>query len=180
MPPEISAEAWAQIRHDYEHTGRPVDDICAEHGISTGTLRDRMRRWGWTRRRLPIGAGPPPLIMPAPTTAPTPATASDIAPSGIAPPPAPAASADEAARYGDIPPYGPAAWGPYAGHEPAAGDGAIVPRLQSAVVRVLAAVEATVARLGAAPLHAYEMERAARALVALTRALRELNDLLRA
>ena len=62
--PEPTSEAWAQIRYDYEHTDRPVEDICAEHGISSGTLRDRMRRWRWTRRRPPIPReGPPPVPM---------------------------------------------------------------------------------------------------------------------
>ena len=62
MAPTLTGEAWAQIRYDYEHTERPIEDICAEHGISSGTLRDRMRRWGWTRRRPPIPRqGPPPL-----------------------------------------------------------------------------------------------------------------------
>ena len=62
--PEPSSEAWAHIRYAYEHTDRPVEDICAEHGISSGTLRDRMRRWRWTRRRPPIPRdGPPPVAM---------------------------------------------------------------------------------------------------------------------
>ena len=62
MAPTLTSEAWTQIRYDYEHTERPIAAICAEHGISSGTLRDRMRRWGWTRRRPPIPReGPPPL-----------------------------------------------------------------------------------------------------------------------
>jgi hypothetical protein len=44
---------------------------------------------------------------------------------------------------------------------------------------VLAAIEATIARLGAGSAHPRELERAARALAALTRTLRELNSLLR-
>ena len=65
MAPVLTAEAWAQIRFDYEHTERTIAEICAEHGISSGTLRDRMRRWGWTRRREPIPReGPPPLPAP--------------------------------------------------------------------------------------------------------------------
>ncbi len=68
MAPTLTGEAWAQIRCDYEHTERPIEDICAEHGISSGTLRDRMRRWGWTRRRPPIPRqGPPPLPAPPET-----------------------------------------------------------------------------------------------------------------
>ena len=61
---EPTSEAWAHIRYAYEHTARPVEDICAEHGISSGTLRDRMRRWRWTRRRPPISRdGPPPIAV---------------------------------------------------------------------------------------------------------------------
>ena len=60
--PEPTSEAWARIRYEYERTTRPVEDICAEHGISSGTLRDRMRRWRWQRRRPPIPRdGPPPV-----------------------------------------------------------------------------------------------------------------------
>jgi len=63
--PTLTLEAWAQIRTAYEHSDRPVADICAEYGISTGTLRDRMRRWDWTRRQVPIPReGPPALIVP--------------------------------------------------------------------------------------------------------------------
>jgi hypothetical protein len=58
------------------------------------------------------------------------------------------------------------------------GPGAIVPRLQGAVGRVLPAIEAIVTRLATAPMPPREMERAARALAALTRTLRELNALL--
>jgi hypothetical protein len=62
---------------------------------------------------------------------------------------------------------------------PGEGDpAAIAPRLQTAIARVLPAIEATVARLAAQPTHPREMERAARALASLTRTLRELNTLL--
>jgi hypothetical protein len=50
--------------------------------------------------------------------------------------------------------------------------------LQSAVARVLPAIEATIARLAAGPQRPREMEQAGRALGALTRTLRELNALL--
>jgi hypothetical protein len=53
-----------------------------------------------------------------------------------------------------------------------------VPRLQSAVARVLPAIEATIARLAAGPYHPRDMEQAGRALSSLTRTLRELNALL--
>ena len=135
-----------------------------------------MRRWGWTRRRAPIPReGPPPAPAPqidtaAPplptgrefdTAAPSLAAAPQIetaAPCLVAVPQA--AAGDDASAPG----------------EP--DDRAIVPRLQSAVARVLPAIEAIVAKLGAGPTHPREMERAARALAALTRTLRELNSLL--
>ena len=41
MLPDPSPETWTQIRYEYEHTDKPVDDICSDHGISPGTLRDR-------------------------------------------------------------------------------------------------------------------------------------------
>lgn len=53
-----------------------------------------------------------------------------------------------------------------------------MPRLQSAVARVLPAIEATIARLAAGSHHPREMEQAGRVLSALTRTLRELNALL--
>ncbi|MGE0752325.1 MAG: hypothetical protein AB7K64_17260 [Variibacter sp.] len=68
--PSPTPEDWARIRHAYEHSDRPVGDICAAYGISTGTLRDRMRRWNWTRRREPIPPiGPAPLTPPPAMTA---------------------------------------------------------------------------------------------------------------
>ena len=144
MTPDLTPEAWAQIRHDYEHTERPVDDICAEHGISAGTLRNRMRRWGWTRRRAPISLdGPPPappldLAAPAFTALPEAATATAAPPD----------------------------------------DRPIAERLQGAVARVLPAIEGTLATLGTGAAHPRELERAARALAALTRTMRELSGLL--
>jgi multidrug resistance efflux pump len=53
-----------------------------------------------------------------------------------------------------------------------------VPRLQSAVARVLPAIEATLARLAAGPQAPREMEQTARALNTMMRTLRELNALL--
>src|SRR5690348_2803249 len=60
--PELSPETWAQIRYEYEHTDRPIADICAERGISDTTLRNRRRRWGWTPRRAPIPREGPPAL----------------------------------------------------------------------------------------------------------------------
>jgi hypothetical protein len=65
-----------------------------------------------------------------------------------------------------------------AGAPPDADPALIARRLQGAVARVLPAIEATLGKLAAAGTHPREMERAARALAALTRTLRELNALL--
>ena len=161
MPPELTPEAWTQVRYEYEHTEKPVEDICAERGISSSTLRDRMRRWRWTRRRQPISAeGPPPVELAAPLVV----AETQIGASAAALPGETAADAPAPrAAPGDETPADPAA---------------IVPRLQGAVARVLPAIEATVAKLAAGPMQPREMERAARTLMALTRTLRELNGLL--
>jgi hypothetical protein len=141
MPPELTPEAWTQVRYEYEHTDKPVEDICVDHGVSSSTLRDRMRRWKWTRRRQPIAAEGPPPAPPIEQAAPL----------------VPDATPGE-----DMPP------------DPAV----IVPRLQSAVARVLPAIEATIGKLAAGPMPPREMERAARTLTSLIRTLRELNQLL--
>jgi hypothetical protein len=155
MPPELTPETWTQVRYEYEHTEKPVEDICVDHGISSSTLRDRMRRWKWTRRRQPIAAqGPAPMpIEHAVPLVPAVAPGETMA---DAPPPF-AATSEEA-------PADPAV---------------IVPRLQGAVARVLPAIEATLGKIAAGPMQPREMERAARTLTSLTRTLRELNELLK-
>ncbi|MGB9369624.1 MAG: hypothetical protein WCE79_26825 [Xanthobacteraceae bacterium] len=54
MTIDLTPEQWAQVRYEYEHTDKPVDDICFDNRVSASTLRDRVRRWGWTPRRQPI------------------------------------------------------------------------------------------------------------------------------
>ena len=165
MAPELSPEAWAQIRHDYEHSERPIADICAEHRISDGTLRDRMRRWNWTRRRPPIPReGPPAVAMRL--EHPTPTVFADA--QTVDPPPPGEGNRDDGA------PVPQPAFAASAESDPAQ----IAPRLQSAVARVLPAIEATLARLASVPQRPREMEQTARALGALMRTLRELNALL--
>jgi len=162
--PHLSPETWTQVRYEYEHTDKPVDDICLDHGVSPSTLRDRVRRWRWTRRAQPVSAeGPPPTpwIEPAVPLVPAMTPAAALAPSG------PAAA----------PPDGTAEL-PAPQAAPAEAPAEIVPRLQGAVARVLPGIEAVVAKLAAGPMPPREMERAARTLTALTRTLRELNTLL--
>jgi hypothetical protein len=159
-------EEWEVIRYKYEHTDLTIPEICAEHTISDGTLRDRVRRWGWTRRRAPIPRqGPPPRPLPV-------APAFDTPPQPAAPPASDPLDAT-------IVPF------PVPGVDPPApGDAAMPPddtplalRLQRAVERQLTAIETVAARLGGPRAHAGESERAARALATLTRTLRELNTL---
>ena len=54
--PELSPETWAQIRYEYEHTDRPIADICAERGISTTTSARPQAALGLAPRRAPIPA----------------------------------------------------------------------------------------------------------------------------
>ncbi len=142
--PEPTPEAWARIRHDYEHTDRPLAHICAEYEISIPTMRYRMKRWEWKRRKPFVPRhGPPAVEMPP------------SADSILHPPPPEDGKKEEA-------PADPAS---------------IVPRLQSAVARVLPAIEATLARLAEGPQRPRRLEQAGRALSSLIRALRELNAL---
>jgi hypothetical protein len=166
MTIDPSPEAWVQARFDYEHTERPVDDICFELGVSATTLRDRARRWRWTRRRQPIPAeGPPPLRPVEPTVPLAPA----MTPAGVAAP----AIAPVEGGVGLPSPYDA---GPLDAAPPDPAE--IVPGLQAAIARVLPAIEATLGKLAAGPMPPREMERAARTLTSLTRTLRELKELL--
>ena len=168
MTAELTPETWTQIRYEYEQTEKPVDDICLDHGVSGSTLRERMRRWRWTRRRQPIPAeGPPPTPWIEHTAPLVPAVAQVGAPA----PSLSVAAQNEPAADAPAPHVTPREETP---PDPAV----IVPRLQGAVARVLPAIEATVARLAAGPMPPREMERAARTLTSLTRTLRELNGLL--
>jgi len=160
--PALTPEAWARIRYDYEHTDRPVEDICAEHGISSGTLRDRMRRWHWRRRREPIPREGPPACLVVDGT---------IAPSGtaviVAKPSAPAPAED-----------GCGAASPIASLQATAGDAApLAPALQKAVTTVLPAIQQALARIAKGTHYADDEAKTARALEALTRTLRELSGL---
>jgi hypothetical protein len=175
--PEPTPEAWAQIRHDYEHTDRPLAHICAEHGIPIPTMRYRMKRWEWKRRK--------PLI---PREGPPPVAVASSADSFLHPPLEGEGRRFERQRE-------PSGWGEDAelgshptplrladasrSDPPPPGEGEeIVPRLRSAIARVLPAIEATIARLAEGPQRPRDMEQAGRALSSLIRALRELNALL--
>jgi hypothetical protein len=174
--PEPTPEAWAQIRHDYEHTDRPLAHICAEHEITVPMLRYRMKRWEWRRRKPLIPRQGPPPVFPSVIAGRGLEAAS---PQSITPAAAPGLRAR--ANYAsetrvdalmgasrndreahptrevfatgqtvDPPPPGE-------GEDAQADAAAIVPRLQSAVARVLPAIEATIARLAAGPQHPRDM-----------------------
>lgn len=185
MSLKLSPETWAQVRYEYEYTDKPVDEICLDHGVSASTLRDRVRRWRWTPRHEPVPAEGPPAMLPVQRAAPLVPIATPLDTSA---PPEPATAApDGATGSGELLEPAPAPRDATAGlpaPNAAASDDAppdpaeIVPRLQSAIARVLPAIEATVAKLAAGPMSPREMERAARTLTSLTRTLRELNELL--
>ena len=161
---------WARIQYEYEETERPIHAICAAHGISDGTLRTRMRRWNWRRRRPPIPSeGPPRIAVPRLTYRPA---ESSAAAQPAPPPPSEAAPPDP-------PPYGTGPEFIRAETEASAGDGAMdVARVRGMMARILPAIEAVVAKLAAEPLQPHEMEQTGRTLGTLTRALRGLDDLL--
>jgi hypothetical protein len=181
--PRLTPDDWAQIRYAYEHTAQPIDEICAGYGISSGTLRDRLRRWGWRRRRPPIPReGPPAFLIVEQTLAP----GRDVGPQPRERPdpshPDPLQIRIEGSdgerdnmrrlQTGD----GTAV--PALSGQTNAEMTAIVPALHSAVARVIPAIEQAIARLASGNYHSDTMERTARALGALTRTLRELNGLL--
>ena len=159
MARQLTPETWAQIRYDYEHTDRPVEDICAEHGISSGTLRNRMRRWHWTRRRSAIPReGPPAFLIVDGTIAPS-------GPATIVAQPATRALAPDARAA--TPALQPAV------AEPAP----LSPALQAAVKNVLPAIQQTLRHLAEGRSHPDDAGKTARALETLTRTLRELSVL---
>jgi hypothetical protein len=174
--PQPSPEAWAQIRHDYENTERPVAEICAEHRTTPNTLRVRARKWGWRMRQPRIPAEGPPALSPPP--------GKEIAELG----PRRSLSSGRASR-GPVGGDDNGVLGASSDIEPSPHIGVtIVPaiddnmpigeRLQGAVARVLPAIEANLVRLSAGPVRPREMEMAARTLGSLMRTLRELNGLL--
>jgi len=177
---DITPEAWARARYDYEYTDRPTGDIARELGTSLNTLRDRARRWGWRLRGAPIPhEGPPPLAPPQAAAPPPPAPQSQPLP-----PPQPVPPSEPDASSPDGAPLAPATGNalPAAAARPTADEPPPLPddiptveRLQGAVVAVLANIEAIVAKARTGRTHASENERAARALAALTRTLRELK-----
>jgi hypothetical protein len=172
-------KAWAQICYEYENTDRPVEDICAEHGISSGTLRDRIRRWNLLRRRRPIPREWPPAVA-------VPLIELRRASAEVTPTPTLPLSGGGRSEDHEPSPHimKDGRERPFViddAHErPCVADDArpIGERLNGAVARVMPALETTLASLAAGPLAPREMEQAARALGALTRTLRELNALL--
>lgn len=183
--PSPTPEAWADIRYAYEHTRRPVEDICAAHGISSGTLRNRMHRWGWTQRQRPIpDEGPPALAMPAAAVGPTRVeTSSPEGPTPSFPSLTPSLTLPHFFEDGRERPFAGggnvslASMNADMPTDPEATAALIAERLQGALARVLPAIEATLARLTASPQHPRETEQAARTLGVLMRTLRELNTL---
>jgi hypothetical protein len=53
---EIAPEVIAEGKRLYERTQTPLRDIAAYMGITRWTLDDRIREWGWQRRRAPAAS----------------------------------------------------------------------------------------------------------------------------
>ena len=182
---EKTPEELKVIRHKYEYTNQPLEEIARDHRMGSRTLYSWARLWNWTPRRAPMPAeGPPPtpppqnanaapLLLPVPQGPPLVPAHADASAMNDAPDSAPLAPQIDAA------PLAPmhvddatSAPGAELSCDP---DTPTALRLQGAVASVLAAIEAIVAKIGAARLG--ESDRSARALAALTRTLRELNTL---
>jgi hypothetical protein len=100
-----------------------VEHICLEHGIGTGTLRDRMRRWKWTRRRQPISPEGPPSAPPC-----EPALSLSTLPESGATAPSPSVVLPTSSAPAD--------------------PEQIARQLQAAIAHVLPAIETTLGKLG--------------------------------
>jgi len=184
---EKTPEELTVIRHKYEHTDQPLEQVARDHRMSARTLYAWARRWNWTPRRAPMPAeGPPPTPPPPPPIA---SAAAPLLPALQGPPLVPAhadASAmNDASESAPLAPQidaAPLAQMPAGDAMPAPGadlardaDAPTALRLQNAVAGVLTAIEAIVAKIGAARVG--DSDRLARALAALTRTLREFNTL---
>jgi hypothetical protein len=167
--PRLTPEAWAQIRYDYEHTDRPVEAICSEHGISSGTLRDRMRRWRWRRRRPPVPReGPPACLVVEQAAAPTGTAVIVVEPAPLPLAPDGRGAAPRISPLAHLASLAPGESGP----------APLAPALQEAVTTVLPAIQHTLTRLAEGRSHPDDAAKYARALEALTRTLRDLSGLL--
>jgi hypothetical protein len=176
MPP-LPPDAWVQIRYAYEHTDTPIEAICTEHGISSGTLRDRMRRWRWTRRRPPVPREGPPAFLIVEQAAEPSGTAVIVAEPARLPLQDGAVLRDASPCDARQHEAGPA---PHLTALPGAGRAALLaPALQGAAATLLPAIERTLGRLAAGNYHPDDAAKTARALAAMTRTLRELSGLLR-
>jgi hypothetical protein len=176
--PTLTPDAWAEIRYAYENTDRPVEDICLAHGISSGTLRDRMRRWQWRRRRPSIPHdGPPSCLIIDATPAPAANAVIVAKPSPIA------AAADAHAERSRIAPHesegnaAPSARDPASLRAPPLAP-SLAPALQQAVTTVLPGIRLALAQIAAGQAYPDDAAKTARALHNLTRTLRELSVLL--
>ena len=182
-PVPLTTDDWARVRYEYECTNCKVVEICAEHGISAGTLRDRVRRWGWKRRwsgPLPR-EGPPLMAVPmiafaAPESSPAEASAKGGDEKGD---PAPHIVEDGRERPFVVEDGRERPFVIEDGRErPLVHDARpIGERLQGAIAQVMPALETTLSSLAAGPMQPRQMEQAARALGSLTRTLRELYGL---
>lgn len=45
---------WAQIEADYRSSDTPVLQLAKKYGVSEGTIRVRVKKYGWVRTPLPL------------------------------------------------------------------------------------------------------------------------------
>jgi hypothetical protein len=146
---ERTPEELTVIRHKYEHTDQPVEEIARDHRMSSRTLHAWARRWNWTPRHAPLPAEGPPPTPPPPSASAAPlllpAQGLPLVPAQAAmndaPDSAPLAPQTDAAA---LPPMPAGDAMPAGGAEPACDpDTPTARRLQNAVAGVLAALTRT-------------------------------------
>jgi len=185
MGSEKTPEELRVIRHKYEHTDQPVEEIARDHRMGSRTLHTWARRWNWTPRHAPMPAeGPPPTPPPQGASAAAPLLPVPQEPR-VVPAHANASAMNDAvdsaplAPQIEVAPHAAMPAGdatpPRGAEPPCDSDTPTAQRLQGAVASVLAAIEGIVAKISTG--RTAESDRSARALAALTRTLRELNTL---
>ncbi|MCB4768932.1 hypothetical protein LGR54_09980 [Ancylobacter sp. Lp-2] len=155
---DVPLEAIEEARRLYENTSVPNQHIADLLGISRSTLNQRVRHWGWKRRKDRLAAVMPEtsMLQASPLAVPP----SQASPSQVLPSPAPQTPTLDAE-------------GPVSRR-------LLIARLVARVESEIAAVERLVARAGLnANRSGADAERAARTLAVLVRSLRELAAIAR-
>jgi len=158
---EVAPESLAKARYLYEHTLAPVDDIAAMLGMSKTPFYRRVQAGGWTPRRVRCATGE---------------FARAIIDNALISAEVVAPSAAASALTAQAAACAPGPGGAVSGAEPV-DRVTLAARLMKSVERHIAAVERVHDLIG--PANPVEVERSARTLAVMSRAMREIFILLR-